>query len=67
MQFREEINDPLPRNNGKCIRKKRIATDKYWMEKWAAEKYASLMNKYYPQTANARVVKDSARVRRMIP
>jgi hypothetical protein len=46
--------------------RKRICTDSYWDKKSMAQRYADETNKNYPG-ANARVVKDSERVRRMIP
>ena len=45
---------------------KRVCTDTYWETHSAAQKYADETNRNYPG-ANARVVKDSERVRRMIP
>jgi len=47
--------------------RKRIATKKYWESKAEAQAYADDTNKNYQWFANARVVKDSERVRRMIP
>ena len=45
---------------------KRICTDQYWESRTEAQRYADSTNRNYPG-ANARVVKDSERVRRMIP
>jgi hypothetical protein len=47
--------------------RKRICTKKFWESKEAAQKYADDTNKNYQWFARARVVKDSERVRRMIP
>lgn len=46
---------------------KRIATNKYWESKRDAQIYADLTNNSYYYHTNARVVKDSERIRRMIP
>jgi len=51
----------FPRGHGK-----RICTDQYWETKTEAQAFADSTNRNYPG-ANARVVKDSERVRRMIP
>ena len=45
---------------------KRIASDIYFEKKSTAQEYADATNTHY-NNANARVVKDSERVRRMIP
>ena len=45
---------------------KRIATEALWNDKAGATAYAMQTNNHY-HNANARVVKDSERVRRMIP
>jgi hypothetical protein len=45
---------------------KRIASDKLFDTKESAHKFVVITNNYFPG-ANARVVKDSERVRRMIP
>ena len=47
------------------LRGRRIATSKYWESKTDAQKYADETNVF--KGFNARVVKDSERVRRMIP
>ena len=47
--------------------RKRIATKKYWESKAEAQAYADDTNKNYQWFVNARVVKDSERVRKMIP
>jgi hypothetical protein len=47
-------------------RGKRLATDWTTEDKWRAQRYADETNENYHK-ANARVVKDSERVRRMIP
>lgn len=47
-------------------RGRRLATDWTTEDKWRAQKYADETNKERPG-ANARVVKDSARVGGMIP
>ena len=47
------------------LRGKRMATDKSWESKTDAQKYADETNAFVG--FNARVVKDSERVRRMIP
>ena len=44
----------------------RIVTKKTFNTKESAQKYVVVTNNYFPG-ANARVVKDSERVRRMIP
>jgi len=46
--------------------KHRIVSDKIFDTKDAARKFVVVTNNYFPG-ANARVVKDSERVRRMIP
>jgi hypothetical protein len=48
------------------LRGKRMVTDKYWGSKTDAQKYADETNTF-KSGFNARVVKDSERVRRMIP
>jgi hypothetical protein len=48
------------------LRGKRMATDKYWESKTDAQKYADETNTF-KNGFNARVVKDSARIREMIP
>ena len=45
---------------------KRIATEKYWESKEEAQKFVKITNNYFPGH-KARVVKDSERVRKMIP
>ena len=57
------VTAKLPRGNQG--RKHRVASQLY-TRKTDAQKYADETNYYYPG-ANARVVKDSERVRRMIP
>jgi hypothetical protein len=47
------------------LRGKRMATDKYWESRTDAQKYADETNAF--MGFNARVVKDSARIRGMIP
>ncbi len=46
---------------------KRIATSKIFDSKADAERYAWETNKFLGKSTRARVVKDSERVRRMIP
>ena len=50
----------------KLNNKKRICTDSYWESRTTAQNYADSTNRNYPG-ANARVVIDSERVRKMIP
>jgi hypothetical protein len=45
---------------------KRMAFPRMWMVKRVAQKYADETNTYL-QGANARVVKDSEKIRKMIP
>lgn len=45
---------------------KRIATEKVFDSKQSAHRYVISTNNYFPG-ANARVVKDSERVRKLIP
>ena len=47
------------------LRGRRIATSRHWETKEGAQKYADETNVF--KGFNARVVKDSERVRRMIP
>lgn len=47
-------------------RGRRLATDWTTEDKWRAQRYADDTNKNY-SGSNARVVKDSERIRRMIP
>ena len=52
--------------NSPIVHGTRIASDIYFEKKSTAQKYADETNMHY-NNANARVVKDSERVRRMIP
>lgn len=56
----------VTKNAGNKPGNKRIATDKIFKSKESAHKYAVMTNNYMPG-AYARVVKDSEKVRKMIP
>ena len=52
--------------HGTHNRSHRVCTSISWTNKVEAQKYADETNKHYPR-ANARVVRDNERVRKMIP